>query len=563
MLPKISLMRGFTRYLIQTVLFGAVYVLNGQHVKFDHLDIKDGLSQKNVFCMKFDTEGFLWIGTLNGLNRYNGHEFEVFKPSIHNPHSISGNNCRVLAVGEDGDMWVITAGGHLDRFQSSSQQFEKISDSLFLNTGLSGARDMVFDESGILWIQFTNKLISFHPASGTVRTHPVKKGIRGIIRYQSQAMIYGKFGCATVGIKDGKLTTASVLEDPVYSVSHREGRSVYLLKESMIQIDSSNTVDTLIQHHQIPVDYRNNRYIPMALSGDEIWFGHHNKPARYRYKDSQPALEIFEFVPSNPNSFQGQAVSHIRADALGNIWLGTSKHGLNFFGKSKNRFSHISWDYSQDESKAIEPVRAICRTTTGDLWFGFDRRGIGIRHPDGHQSIINEYVDATGKKAAFGGIRSIMEDQNGKVWVGGVHGVGLYNPETREIESLEYMYQWSWGGTVYAMERYGTEEVIASSDGKVGIFNLSKKTQRIYDIGKKKPMLRVAIRDLDLDAKGGVWLGLDRHGIVYLNLDTEEVTHLSSKEIAISDEKVYGAKLIDPYLWIATNTGLNKLNTET
>jgi ligand-binding sensor domain-containing protein len=139
-----------------------------QELQFDHLTVEDGLSSQQVLTILQDSHGFMWFGTFNGLNRYDGHTFTVFRADPDDPHSISSNIIRTIHEDQQGILWIATSIGGLNRFHPVTQTF-----SYYLNNpddphSLAGNNiyTMFEDSKGYLWLGTTSHgLDRFDPAT--------------------------------------------------------------------------------------------------------------------------------------------------------------------------------------------------------------------------------------------------------------------------------------------------------------------------------------------------------------------------------------------------------------
>ena len=94
-----------------------------QHIRFKHLGTDLGLSQSNVLCILQDSRGFMWFGTRDGLNKYDGYKFTVYKNKISDKNTISNNFIQSIKEGKNGCLWIATWGGGLNRYDLQKNQF--------------------------------------------------------------------------------------------------------------------------------------------------------------------------------------------------------------------------------------------------------------------------------------------------------------------------------------------------------------------------------------------------------------------------------------------------------
>ena len=143
--------------LVQIVMFSLVawteMSAQMQKPRFQHLQIQDGLSQTTVRCVLQDSRGFMWFGTQNGLNRYDGHNFRVFRPDPHSLNSLSNSDIYALLEDSFGGLWVGTADG-LNRYDRTTEKFTAFLHDPADSTSLShGHVTALFEDSdGVLWV---------------------------------------------------------------------------------------------------------------------------------------------------------------------------------------------------------------------------------------------------------------------------------------------------------------------------------------------------------------------------------------------------------------------------
>src|SRR6266498_4998880 len=115
--------------LIRTIVFVCLQVASltaicqKQNIRFEHLGTDQGLSQSNVVCILQDSQGFMWLGTRDGLNKYDGYKFTVYKNKADDKNSISNNYIQAIKESKNGDLWIATRGGGLNRYDRQKDQF--------------------------------------------------------------------------------------------------------------------------------------------------------------------------------------------------------------------------------------------------------------------------------------------------------------------------------------------------------------------------------------------------------------------------------------------------------
>src|SRR5438552_2818061 len=112
-------------YLLTVFLFLLSFssIAQKQNLKFEHININSGLSQSNVLCILQDSRGFMWFGTQDGLNKYDGYNITVYKKDSKKAGSLSDNNINDITEDKNGDLWIATGGGGLNRYNRQKDEF--------------------------------------------------------------------------------------------------------------------------------------------------------------------------------------------------------------------------------------------------------------------------------------------------------------------------------------------------------------------------------------------------------------------------------------------------------
>ncbi len=136
------------------------------NLKFEHLGTDAGLSQGTVTCVLHDSRGFMWFGTREGLNKYDGYGFVVYKNTVEDTLGLSGNDITGLAEDRAGDIWITTSGGGLNRFDRSKNRFFHYKGAIPVDDLISGP---MLDDSGRIWVGSTDRgVFVLEPATGKV-----------------------------------------------------------------------------------------------------------------------------------------------------------------------------------------------------------------------------------------------------------------------------------------------------------------------------------------------------------------------------------------------------------
>ena len=302
---------------------------SGQAIAFKRLTLEDGLSQSTINCIVQDAQGFMWFGTQDGLNRYDGYEFKVYRhdggdPRSENPHSLSNNYILGCERDRRGVVWVVTRDGTLHRVEPETGRFIRYTLALedpFQQMG-AGAGEFTTlhgDAQGRLWI-------------GTFGD--------GLVRYDPK--------------EDSFTTYRHDPSDPT-SLSHRVVYQVYEDRDGVLWVGTEGGL---------------NRYDPESDSF-----------VRYPYRDFPPGGYQYDppvhgydpaFQPDNPHALASPAVTYLLEDREGRLWVGTRYGGLNQLDRESGRFTSYPYDpaYAPQDPNTFSgnSVRELLEDRLGHIW---------------------------------------------------------------------------------------------------------------------------------------------------------------------------------------------------
>ena len=338
-------------------------------VRFERISIEQGLSQSGVLCAYQDSQGFMWFCTGDGLNRYDGYTFTVYRNNLDNPRSISNNYIRTVYEDRAGVLWVGTYGGGLNRFDSRSGTFTRFEHNPTDPTSLSDNRVWAIfeDHHGSLWVGTSGGLNRLDRSTGHFSL------------YQNDP-------------QDSK------------SLVHDEVRSIYEDSRGSLWVATLGGLD------QWPD--QNER---ISVSGRPIFIHHTVDPADSQYLASTPITSLVEDqagdlwigtqggglhlldpvsgsikrLPARDvlsNQLSRLNVTALEIDQQGMVWIGTSGEGLNRLDPSNGLITHYLPDLYDKNSLSSLDVWTVYEDASGVIWIG---TGEGINKLDLRCAALN------------------------------------------------------------------------------------------------------------------------------------------------------------------------------
>lgn len=364
---------------------------------FKRLNEAHGLSHNKVNCIIQDKRGFTWIGTDDGLNRYDGHNFIVFKNIPGESSSVSGNTITALHEDKDGILWIATADGGISRYdhrQPPEKKFRQYKhqpgDSTSIPVNIINA--LKEDRNGEIWLATSGAAV--------IRFDKNKE------RFQQPAAIGGWTINDITFDKRGKIWAG------------KEGGSIVKIDPMTMkwQVDPRySNVYASLPHVVVTRLFTDSR--------QNIWFGSWDK-AVYRYNAGKALEESFINDPSQPFSFGKDEAIAFNEDKDGRIWIGGKHFGLYLYEPATNHFYNYRHDPSREGSLIDNTVNCIFIDPSGIVWLGTNN-GISICH--GGQRLFEQQFlprSAAGDPVV---IYDFHLDDSGILWIGTDDGLYARN----------------------------------------------------------------------------------------------------------------------------------------
>jgi len=397
--------------------FALPEVLQAQkdNIKFEHISLEEGLSQATVWSILQDRHGFMWFGTADGLNKYDGYNFKIYK---HNPYdSTSLPDNRIMTIYEDksGVIWVGTSGGVLSRLstnENGKDKFIHYKNNPSSKNSLSKCSSILTifeDKSGILWIGTQG--------GGLVQLDKTRQNFKNFIHKSEDKNSL----CHN--------TVTSIVEDPdetnkVLWIGTADGLS-RLSWNDQEQEDFSNylanpLVLNSLSHNFINVIQKSN------IRENTLWIGTDGGLNELNTKDEKGEVKFVHFKNNleNPNSLSSDIIWSIYEDNSGNLWVGTNGGGLNrlFITKKNRKFIHYKHNPLNPRSLNNNFIRSIFQDNSGSMWFGTNGGGLNIfnkttekfQHYKNEPNSSNSLSDNT--------VYAIFQDNAGILWIGTKEG---------------------------------------------------------------------------------------------------------------------------------------------
>lgn len=610
--------------IILLITTNIVYVSAYNNINFKNITSEDGLSQGTVETIIQDDQGYIWLGTNDGLCRYNGYEFKIYKHDEELENSITNNYIVDIKQDNSGNIWVGTANG-LSKIdtktdlitnynmndEEKSLSHYNIGDILITKSGdvLVGTSDglniynekkdefyRIFNKDSDLSSQFIRSLAEDENQNIWVATN---NGIDKIDIKNNKNIISFKTG-------HGKF---DISENDIYVVRYDPKGYIWAgaLKEGLNRIDiNTNEVK------QYKNDYRDEKSLPgnyvkdiLRDSSGNLWVGTDNGLAKYNEQTENFAT--YKNKIYDKTSLVNDEVFSIQEDESGLIWVGTYA-GISMFDPNTN-IEHYKKDPFDENSISDNSIHGIYEDKDGLLWVGTNSKGVnvinrknynvkhlnktskdypisddnindvvgidnkifiatknGLNEVDKDLKTINIYNTEDG--ICNNNITALFADSKKNVWIGTANGISVLNTNTNEIIDItdiltNHNIEDQYIKVIYEDSK-GNYWVGCFIDGGLVKIDPNKRTIENYR-NKKEDKTSISsnnIRSIVEDKNGNLYIGTS-YGLNKLNESNNTFERYLEKD-GLSNNTVYGLLVDDNNnLWASTNLGISKLDTNT
>lgn len=558
-------------------------VNNKNNINFKRITIEDGMSQATAQYLFQDSKGYMWIATSDGLNRYNGREFEIYRYRKDEIGSISGNYITAVTEDEYGDIWVGTSRG-LNRINTKTKEVEVYFPGVNgCNLSDHNITEILIDSDNNIYIATTEGLNLYDRKNNNfIRVYDNNYGDNNLTSQFIYSIVEDKNKDLWIGTEEG-----------LNKVNRKTNEITNYYADGL----SNSITDNFI--YKLYVDDLNN-----------LWIGTDSGGLNKLNIDTN-TMDFYVNDPENDKSIAGNSIRYILKDSNDIIWIATN-NGLSRLNEKSNSFTNYTSKIYDTQSLVSNNVLSLFEDNSGSIWVGtYD--GISIFNIQ--DSFINYKKDPFDSNSISDNMMAgIYKDKDGLLWVGTVHdGLNVINRENNAI----YKYKSSnndnslsndnirditgidneiWIATENGLTKYDkntnkftkyfneNDKSLSSndvrglyidSDGilwiatRDGIFSFDRKDifKSYKELFSENGISETIFSDITEDNEGIIWIGSSIDGgLIKLNKHTNEVTTYRNdednensisfniiKSIAVDEEN---------NIWIGTQYGLNKFNRE-
>ena len=520
-------------------------------INLEHILTDKGLSQNTIHCILQDSKGFLWFATEDGLDKYDGYNFKVYKNDPHDPYSIPDNFIWTLYEDSEGTLWVGTNSGGLCRFDRETERFTRYKHNPDDPGSISynNVRAILEDTTGVLWIGTEGGGLNKFERNKNIFVHYFHdpKDPNSLSDNVVLSLFKDSRGNLWVG-SDGGLDHYNRASNNFTGYSFRKGDPGSISNNVVLCINQDTsgaiwvgTVNGLNEFNPGAGDF--TRYYISSSGGGNLSSDRINSIIVDRlgvlwvatgggiyhlWKNGRKFIDLNE-SKYNPNNFNNNNVLSLYEDNSGLVWIGTAEGGIVKFDRERLKFRHYKHDPANSNSLSYNTVRALFQDKSGILWVG--TLGGGLDRFDMRKGRFTHFTHKANDKSSLSDnqISSIYRDSRGTLWIG------------------------TWSG--------GLDRMVEDNYGNPGLVKFVRYVHNASDPGSISSNLVQSVYE---DSRNRLWIGtgsgldlFDEKRGDFINFVNNPGDPNSLSNNMVQSCLMEGSS---GYLWIGTWDGLNKLN---
>jgi len=532
-------------YIISLILLLCPFLAFAQgKFMFKHLDVSSGLSHSQVNCIYKDSRGFMWFGTVSGLNRYDGYSYKLYQHYEKDTTSIIDNYISSIQEDINSDLWVNTGAGYVI-YDSRKEKFKR-------NTTWELGKYGIHGSIGSLYIDKQKNLLCY--VSGL-----------GIYQYQVAAKRLLLFR------QDGKAGNLS--KGTITDIKETKNSYLILFRTGLLECINKKTGKVLRRDNYIPATFRisTNQFYAFVDSDDNYWIYTDGSYGLWLYHSQGNTWEYMTNMSTKSGYIlSSNVVKDIKQDSNGNIWVGTDHGGIDVINKHNGQLINLQNDAFDERSLSHNTINCIYRDNTNIVWVGTYKKGVSYYSESIFKFEVDHMPYLNNNKDLNNDATILTEDTKGNLWIG-TNGAGVicYNRSTGQHKLYQHV-----SGQAGSLTNNVIVALCGARDGKVWIgtywggldcFDGSKFIHYKHDPSNPNSLANNNIWSVVEDHNGYIWIGTLGSGLQRLNPKTGDfVTYNNSKKELLTSEYVSSLCLgRDDILYIGTAIGITTYNLKT
>ncbi len=586
------------------LLFYNIVLSQSDDVIFNHITTENGISHNNVYAICQDNNGFMWFGTQNGLNIYNGKDFFYYFHDILDSNSISSNNFGKIHVDRSGKIWFGTYGGGLDMYNPQNNTIKHFKNEQGNSKSLCNNFILCIfeDKQGVLWFGTANGgFCKFDPINECFINYSYQLNNQfSLSNNNVRAICEDNKGYLWIGTSDGlnrmnKETGRFKKYFPdksnSNSINSKQIQSLCFVEPNKIWIGTRNNgINILNIETEQFISYKNDPDNPKSISDNRvdnifkdsygtIWIGTYNGGLN-KFDNKTKTFINYKHYSNNTFSISHNRIEFIFEDKSNNLWIATRGGGINKLDLKPRKFTNYYYEQNNPNSIPYPIITSIASENKDVLWIATD--GGGLCRFDKNKNIFFnlKHEDENKNSLSNNRVRAVVVDKSGIIWIGTYRG-GLDKLIWKNNTNYKYIHYKYKANDTNSLNSNQVNVVYIDNneDLWIGTINgicklvYSKDSSKIsfkrYTHNSKDPLSlsHHYVTSIFHDHLGQLWIGTF-DGLNKFNPETEKFQHY--KNIPGDSNSINSNHILTifedhaGFLWIGTeDNGINKFNQKT
>jgi signal transduction histidine kinase/ligand-binding sensor domain-containing protein/DNA-binding response OmpR family regulator len=577
------------------------------NLNFEHYSVQQGLSNNKIHCILQDRKGWMWFGTSQGVCRFDGYRFSVFKHDSDDPTSLEGDLVRTIFEDHKGQLWIGTENGGLNKYNREKETFEHFffhnEPAVLRNVKVTSIQDdkegnlLICARSNLYKIENENKLIEIKP-SNLLNSAEFYKVIffdqEGRLLIGTNLGLY-VYHTDTNLAEKVKFKSAYTNFEICTIVPEEDGTFLIGTELSGMYVFNPRTIEA----SQIIIDPKNERSNSVrAISKDReghYWIG--TRGGLYKYQKGIGVIAFYCNDKSEPSSLHHNSIQCIFLDRKDDVWIGTG-YGVNFLDRKRQNILTYKSLNGEDRYLNNSEVYSFWLDSKGDIWTGTESGGINILNRKTGKFRYLASNKNNPNSLSSDCVKSMIQDKNGNLWIGTyLGGLNIYNLRTRDFKhfrndpkdptSLSNDRVWSllrdsnndiWIGTSSGLDKYNplsgsfthNPELVnnqhvnwVAEDRDHSLWIGCTDSLIIYNPKNREiKKFKEATISMFIDSKNKIWLTTRNQGFALFSKEKGVIRYYSEKDGLSNNQTKAILEDEDHILWISTTAGLSKFDPE-
>ena len=594
-------------FFFLVILFPALVSLNNAReypIRFEHISSEQGLSQDVVQCILQDRWGFMWFGTQDGLNRFDGYGFKKYKYNPKESTSLPANKVILIYEDRSGILWIGTEGGGLCRFNREKENFIRCRYKNDMDSNPGYDIDIIVaiheDRDGSFLVGTWGGLLRFDPLRQEWSRFNHQPGIPHTLSYSKIRALYrDRAGIIWIGTDEGGLKAFNPQTGSFSSYSPEPGKagslssnSVYAIFEDSkrnLWVGTTGGLDRYERKTETFSHYRHHPQNANSLSNNQVrtiaedsrnnlWIGTDGGGLNRLKSISEKTFIRYQHELNNPSSLSHNKINCIWEDITKSLWIGTYGGGINRIDPMKQQFLHFYAKPDDLHSLSSNDIRCFLEAKAGILRIGTYDQGLNRYNLNTGMSKLykkGRSVDSLSSNT----VMALHQDKAGVLWVGTWGGgINRFDRETEKFTRYPHLEGSTEGpGSNYIFCFSSDRENnlwIGTWNGGLNRFNPTSKEFQYYKTDSQDPgsisSNGVTIIFPDYEQEEILWVGSHTSGLEHFNRKTGHFKHYAhepgnSNSLSHNAVRsVYISPSRPDIVWVGTfGGGLNKFDKKT